>query len=278
MAWKVLVVGANKGGVGKTPLAGWLASTAAELGRKVLAIDVDGNGSLAMRLGCTVDKARTFEEFNTGRCQDPKALLHDTYHKNIQMVPAHPLLDNTPHGVDSQWKVSEFLEGLAEARVKADVVVIDTPPAKMALTVSALLAADGYVVPITHETGSFLAGLLQFDTLVKNCQRSNQRLKEIAVLPTGFNLGVGGHQKALAMAQEKYGSRLYPTVVPHSDWVTYEPRDGQPIITMRPREKITRIVRPVMEDLLLRAGAIAAAPVETPAKPKKAPKEVAPHA
>lgn len=129
-----------KGGVGKTTTAMTLAQGLSLRGHKVLAIDLDPQGSLSTLFGILaqteVNEGMTALPVLRGESDDLLAVARTTYWDGVDLVPAAPMLfaaefaipsRQTQDGSPSFWKLLD--RGLATARTAYDVIVIDTPPA-----------------------------------------------------------------------------------------------------------------------------------------------------
>jgi chromosome partitioning protein len=161
-----------KGGVGKTTTAMALAQGLSLHGHKVLAIDLDPQGSLSTLFGIVaqteVNEAMTALPLLSGESDDLLPVAKATYWDGVDLVPAAPMLFAAEFAIPSRqaqsggasfWKLLD--RGLASARAAYDVIVIDTPPALSYLTINALMAADGIVVP-TPPTALDFASLAHF--------------------------------------------------------------------------------------------------------------------
>ena len=148
-----------KGGVSKTTTAMTLAQGLSLRGHKVLAIDLDPQGSLTTLFGILpqteVAEDMTALPLLRGECDVIDHAVRQTYWGGIDLVPAAPTLFAAEFSIASQlgqsgdskfWDV--LSRGLVNARTSYDVIVIDTPPALSYLTINALMAADGIVVPV----------------------------------------------------------------------------------------------------------------------------------
>lgn len=148
-----------KGGVSKTTTAMTLAQGLSLRGHNVLAIDLDPQGSLTTLFGILphseVAEDMTALPVLRGERDDIVHSVRQTYWDGIDLVPAAPTLFAAEfvipsmHGQTARPNFWDVLNrSLVEARESYDVIVIDTPPALSYLTINALMAADGIVVPV----------------------------------------------------------------------------------------------------------------------------------
>jgi chromosome partitioning protein len=149
---RILAITNQKGGVGKTTTTVNLAASLAATKRRVLLIDIDPQGNATM--GCGVDKrtvARSTTDVLLGDCEAAAALLDLDYApfklmpSNQDLVAAEVQLMGKP-GCESRLR-----DALQPVREQFDIVLIDCPPALNMLTVNALVAADGVLIPMQCE-------------------------------------------------------------------------------------------------------------------------------
>lgn len=149
------VVFNQKGGVGKSTIACNLAAIAAHQGRRTLVVDLDRQGNATRYLlGEAADEARDgsaefFEStltFNL-RAPSPMAYIVETPWKNLHLMPASTALDELHSKLESRHKIYKLRDALSELDSEYDQIWIDTPPALNFYTRSALIAAQGCLIP-----------------------------------------------------------------------------------------------------------------------------------
>ena len=171
-----LAIGNFKGGVSKTTSAMILAQGLSLRGHRVLAIDTDPQGSLTTLHGILpeteVDAEMTIGPLCDGSESDIRYAIRSTYWDGIDLVAAAPFLFSAEFALparqmrDSKARFWDVLNGgLESVKDIYDVIVIDTPPSLSYVTINALWAADGLVVPVPP-SGLDFASSAQFWSLL----------------------------------------------------------------------------------------------------------------
>src|SRR5690606_17602044 len=143
----------QKGGVGKTTSSVNLSSALAQLGRKVLLVDLDPQGNSSSGLGL---KRHEFQESNIYHAligeADIQQAIYSTQHPNLKVAPANPdLVGAEIELVDVPRREYKLKGALAEISGNYDYILIDCPPSLGMLTLNALTAAQTFMVPLQCE-------------------------------------------------------------------------------------------------------------------------------
>ena len=167
----IIAVCNQKGGVGKTATAQAIATGAAKLGRKSLAIDLDPQSNLTFSMGGNGADAGAYE-LMTGRAT-PGQLIQKTQQGDILAASVSlALADSTFTGKDRSTALAKAIKPI---KGKYDVITIDCPPALNILLVNALMAADKVIIPITADMYA-LQGLYQLKQSIAAAQKVNTGL------------------------------------------------------------------------------------------------------
>lgn len=149
------VVFNQKGGVGKSTITSNLAAIAAKQGQRTLVVDLDRQGNTThYLLGDAADEpmagsAEFFETTLQFTLRNPKItdFVVETPWENLHLMPASPALDELHSKLESRYKIFKLRDALIELKDEYDQIWIDTPPALNFYTRSALIAAEGCLIP-----------------------------------------------------------------------------------------------------------------------------------
>ena len=167
----IIAVCNQKGGVGKTATAQAIATGAAKIGRRSLAIDLDPQSNLTFSMGGNSADAGIYE-LMTGAAA-PAQIIQKTAQGDI--LTASSGLALADHTFTGESRSTYLAAALRPIKKKYDVITIDCPPALNILLVNALMAADTVIIPITADIYA-LQGLYQLKSSIEAAQKSNTGL------------------------------------------------------------------------------------------------------
>ncbi|MFB8830463.1 ParA family protein [Azotobacter sp. CWF10] len=235
---KVLAIANQKGGVAKTTTCINLAASLVATRRRVLLIDLDPQGNATT--GSGVDKLsleHSVYDVLTGDCSFAEA-MHFSEHGGYQLLPANR--DLTAAEVvllDKPGKEHRLREALAPIRENYDYILIDCPPSLSMLTVNALAAADGVIIPMQCEYYA-LEGL---SDLVNSIQRIGQALNPNlqieGLLRTMYDPRISLTNEVSDQLQAHFGDKLYETVIPRNVRLAEAPSHGMPALVYDKQSK-----------------------------------------
>ncbi len=234
---RVIAVANQKGGVGKSTTAVSLGAALAEMGRRVLVVDLDPQGNASTGLGIRHDARRvTVYDVLASDAPIMEAVVQ-TPVPNLFGVPSTIDLAGAEIELVSQFsremKLRRAMEPLREKGF--DFVFLDCPPSLGLLTVNAMAAAEELIVPIQCEYYA-LEGLGQ---LIKNVrlvqQNVNPALRLSGIVMTMFDPRTKLSEQVVEEVRRYFGDRVYDTIIPRTVRLSEAPGFGLPITVYDPR-------------------------------------------
>ena len=251
---RIIAVANQKGGVGKSTTAVSLGAALAELGNRVLVVDLDPQGNASTGLGIRhAVREITIYDVLAAEASIEEALLV-TAVPDLWAVPSTIALAGAEIELVSQFsremRLSRALDPVRQGRF--DFILLDCPPSLGLLTVNALTAADELIVPIQCEYYA-LEGLGQLLRNVRLVQQNiNQRLRLSGIVMTMFDRRTKLAEQVVAEVRRYFGPRVYDTVIPRTVRLSEAPGYGQPISVYDPSNIGARSYRWLAEEVAKR--------------------------
>ena len=205
----------QKGGVGKTTSTVSLGAALAGYGRRVLLVDFDPQGALSVALGIRPDDDDlTIYNLVKDPDLDVRQVIKETEVENLDLLPCDLQL-----AAAEMELVSEVGREHALARMLApvvadyDIVLIDCQPSLGLLTVNALTASDGVIIPMECEFFALRGVALLEGSIDKVRTRLNRKLSIIGVLPTMYDPRTLHSREVLERVQEAFGDQVFETKI-----------------------------------------------------------------
>jgi chromosome partitioning protein len=235
---KVIAVANQKGGVGKTTTSINLAASIAQLGRRVLIVDIDPQGNTTSGLGINkADVKRCIYDVLIDEVPAEQVIVEAGL-KNLYIMPATIQLAGVE--IELSQAISRELRlkwALQPIRDQFDYIFVDCPPSLGIITLNALTAADSVLIPIQCEFYA-LEGLGQLLNTIRIVQKHlNKSLEIEGVLLTMFDARTNLSVQVMEEVKKYFQKKVYRTVIPRNVRLSEAPSHGQPIITYDARSR-----------------------------------------
>jgi chromosome partitioning protein len=262
---RVVAIANQKGGVGKSTTAVNLGAALAELGRKVLVIDLDPQGNASTGLG--IDPGRrqvgTYQMLTQGRPAGEAVM--ETSVAGVWAIPS--TIDLAGAEIELVGQISRetrLARAIESVTAGFDLVLLDCPPSLGLITVNALTAADELIVPIQCEYYA-LEGLGQLLRNVRLIQQNlNGRLRLTGIVLTMYDRRTKLSEQVVAEVRRYFGPRVYDTIIPRTVRLSEAPGFGRPITAYDSGSKGAKSYRRLAREFLHRESIDAPLPDAEP--------------
>ncbi len=264
-ALMIIALVSRKGGVGKTTSAVNLAAALARFGKRVLLIDLDSQASSTLSVGVARgDLSRTAADVLLGDTPIQSA-VYPTQTPGLDLVPASADLLHADFELGTyRHKERRLAERLASIKSEYHAVVIDCPPSLSVLPANAIVASDGFVVPVAPQ---YLAseGVANF---IASAERLASRVQSptrlIGLLLTMVDYRVKATREIVDSLRARFGSAVFAVEIRINVRLAEAPGAGQPIFEYDPTATGAKAYLLAAEELMLRSGMTAPPPAASP--------------
>jgi chromosome partitioning protein len=235
---KIFCIANQKGGVGKTTTTVNLAAGLAQIGQRVLVVDLDPQGNATMGSGIDKRKLETTVYdvlLESASIAEAKARAdkagYDVLGANRELAGAEVEL------VELERREARLKSALAEAAKDYDFILIDCPPSLSMLTLNGLCSAHGVIVPMQCEYFA-LEGLTDLVNTIKQIHANlNPDLQIIGLLRVMFDPRITLQQQVSDQLKAHFGNKVFDTVIPRNVRLAEAPSYGLPGVVFDPSSK-----------------------------------------
>jgi len=250
---RIIALCNQKGGVGKTTTTISLGAALAEYGRKVLAIDFDPQGALSAGLGVPSHDVPTVYDLLLGRETDARKAVQATATPNLHIIPANIDLSAAEVHLVNEVAREQILARVLKPLVDDyDVILIDCQPSLGLLTVNALTAAHGVLIPLECEYFALRGVALLVETIDKVRDRLNPAVQLDGILATMYDARTLHSREVLERVVEVFGEKVLETVIGRTVKFPDASVAGAPITTFAPDHPAAGAYRQLARELIAR--------------------------
>ena len=227
---RIIAIANQKGGVGKTTTAINLSATLAEMGKRILTIDIDPQGNTTSGLGLERSELEyTVYELILSQCSLEECMVESPY-DNLVVIPSNVNLAGAEIELigteDREFILKDYIDTVKD---QLDYIIIDCPPSLNTLTVNAMTTADSVLVPIQCEFYALegLSQLIHTINLVK--ERLNPNLYIEGVVFTMYDARTNLSLQVVDNVKENLNQNIYKSIIPRNIKLAEAPSYGMPI-------------------------------------------------
>jgi chromosome partitioning protein len=275
---KVIAVGNQKGGVGKTTNACHISAALGELGRRCLIWDLDVNCGATRHFGIPPETYWGTFELLTGEDDLDSIIITDRLRdvdvpKNVHLIPAGRNLEGLDGALGPDHKffpAGVLLDPIKELRGHYDYIFLDTAPSVLTTTLGAYMAADYFILSTTPQRFS-IAGLEDAARDIQAAIRlGNAKLRVLGVVVSDVDTRTRLARLHIDLIEDLFRrgpgqrSAMFETIISRSTVIGEAQRLGKTIFQTDPSHKVTEQYRKLASELEQRLAAFAVMPLESP--------------
>ncbi|WP_226533291.1 ParA family protein [Microbacterium paraoxydans] len=254
---RIIALCNQKGGVGKTTTSINLAAALAEYGRKVLAVDFDPQGALSAGLGIPTHDVPTIYDLLLDTKRDAHDAIVQSSVEGLDVMPANIDLSAAEvHLVNEVARETILARVLRQVAGEYDVILVDCQPSLGILTVNALTAAHGVIIPLECEFFALRGVALLIETIDKVRDRLNPSITMDGLLATMYDPRTLHSREVLERVVEAFGDDVLETVIGRTVKFPDASVSGVPITEFAPEHAAAQAYLRLARELVAR-GAVA---------------------
>jgi len=251
---RILAMCNQKGGVGKTTSTINLGAALAELGRRVLLVDLDPQGALSVGLGVNpLSLDRTIYNLLMEREVGVDDVLLKTDVAGMDLLPSNIDLSAAEvQLVNEVAREQTLLRVLQPVVADYDIILVDCQPSLGLLTINALTAASGVIIPLECEYFALRGVALLIQTIQKIQERLNPTLEVEGILATMYDARTLHGREVLARVVEAFGDKVFHAVINRTIRFPETTVAGEPITSYAPSSAGAQAYRDLAVEVLAR--------------------------
>ena len=248
---RVIAMCNQKGGVGKTTSSINIGGALSQYGRRVLIVDFDPQGAATVGLGINANAVEdTVYTALFNPRMDVHSVIHHTDFENLDIMPANIDLSAAEVQLVTEVGREQVLAGvLRQVKDEYDVIIIDCQPSLGLLTVNALTAADGVIIPVAAEFFALRGVALLMQSIEKVQSRINPSLEVYGVLVTMYTRTLHC-EEVLQRIYEAFQGKVFHSVISRSIKLPDSTVAAAPITIYAPSHKTAKDYREVARELI----------------------------
>ena len=248
---RVIAMCNQKGGVGKTTSSINIGGALSQYGRRVLIVDFDPQGAATVGLGINANAVEdTVYTALFNPRMDVHSVIHHTDFENLDLMPANIDLSAAEVQLVTEVGREQVLAGvLRQVKDEYDVIIIDCQPSLGLLTVNALTAADGVIIPVAAEFFALRGVALLMQSIEKVQSRINPSLEVYGVLVTMYTRTLHC-EEVLQRIYEAFQGKVFHSVISRSIKLPDSTVAAAPITIYAPSHKTAKEYREVARELI----------------------------
>lgn len=250
---RIFAITNQKGGVGKTTTSVNLAAALAEQGMRVLLVDLDPQGNATMGSGIDKNEQETTSYDVLTDQTPPEQALQRSDSGGYDVLPSNgDLTAAEVEMLSMMMKEHRLRVALKKLRDRYDYILIDCPPSLNMLTINALTAAEGVLIPMQCEYYALEGVSALLETISQIQQALNPGLRIEGVVRTMYDPRSSLTNEVSSQLNTHFGNALYATVIPRNVRLAEAPSFGQPIFSYDPASRGAVAYRDLAVEMLAR--------------------------
>ena len=240
---RIIAMCNQKGGVGKTTSSVNIAGALSQYGRRVLVVDFDPQGAASVALGVNANKVpNTIYTAMFNSSMDVHDVIQHTRFPDLDVIPAN--IDLSEVG-----REQVLASVLRQVRNEYDLILIDCQPSLGLLTVNALTAADGVIIPVAAEFFALRGVALLMDSIEKVKSRINPQLEVYGVLLTMYTRTLHA-EEVVQRIYDAFPGKVFHTVISRSIKIADASVAAKPITMFSPQHATAKEYREVAREIV----------------------------